>query len=71
MNPEAHLGEIPAKIAEGHPINKIGALLPWQAKSSSGSMGTPNAYIDRAAEFATKRRTQVLFRWIAFPYGLC
>ena len=35
VNPEAYLRDILAKIAEGHPINKIDALLPWQAKSSS------------------------------------
>jgi transposase len=33
-NPEAYLRDILAKIAQGHPINKIDALLPWQAKSS-------------------------------------
>jgi hypothetical protein len=35
VNPEAYLRDILAKIAAGHPINKIEALLPWQAKSSS------------------------------------
>jgi hypothetical protein len=35
VNPEAYLRDIIAKIADGHPINKIDALLPWQAKSSS------------------------------------
>jgi transposase len=35
MNPEAYLRDILAKIADGHNINKIDALLPWQGKSSS------------------------------------
>jgi transposase len=35
VNPEAYLRDILTKIAEGHPLNKIDALLPWQAKSSS------------------------------------
>jgi hypothetical protein len=35
VNPEACIRDILAKIADGHPIIKIDALLPWQAKSSS------------------------------------
>ena len=35
MNPEAYLRDILAKIADGQPINKVEALLPWQTKSSS------------------------------------
>jgi hypothetical protein len=35
VNPEAYLRDILAKIAAGHPINKIDAFLPWQAKSSN------------------------------------
>lgn len=29
LNPEAYLTETLAKIAEGHPINRIGELMPW------------------------------------------
>ena len=32
VNPEAYLRDILIKIANGHPINKIDALLPWQAE---------------------------------------
>jgi transposase len=35
LNPETYLRDILAKIADGHPINRIDALLPWQAESSS------------------------------------
>jgi hypothetical protein len=30
-----YLTDILTKIADGHPINKIDALLPWQEKSSN------------------------------------
>ena len=29
INPEAYLRDILAKIAEGHPINRIVELMPW------------------------------------------
>ena len=29
VNPEAYLRDTLARIAEGHPINRIGALMPW------------------------------------------
>jgi hypothetical protein len=37
VNPEAYLKNILTKIADGHPINKIEALLPWHEKSSNWS----------------------------------
>jgi transposase len=30
VNPEAYLKDTLTKIAEGHPINKIDQLMPWQ-----------------------------------------
>jgi hypothetical protein len=30
LNPEAYLHNTLAKIAEGHPINRIEELMPWQ-----------------------------------------
>jgi hypothetical protein len=30
VNPEAYLKDTLAKIAEGHPINKLDQLMPWQ-----------------------------------------
>jgi transposase len=30
VNPEAYLKDTLTKIAEGHPINKINQLMPWQ-----------------------------------------
>jgi hypothetical protein len=35
VNPEAYLKDILSNIADGHPINKIEALLPWHEKSSN------------------------------------
>lgn len=35
VNPEAYLKHTLAKIAEGHPINKIDQLMPWQMSSSA------------------------------------
>ena len=32
VNPEAYLGISLAKIAEGHPINRIDELMPWRIK---------------------------------------
>ena len=29
VNPEAYLNGTLTKIAEGHPINRIGELMPW------------------------------------------
>jgi hypothetical protein len=34
-NPEAYLRNILGRIAEGHPINRISELLPWQPSPSS------------------------------------
>lgn len=44
MNPEDYLRDIFAKIAEGHPINKVDALLPWQANLQADLTDTPYAY---------------------------
>jgi transposase len=30
LNPETYLRDILAKIAEGHPINRIDELVPWR-----------------------------------------
>jgi transposase len=30
LNPEPYLRDILAKIAEGHPINRIDELVPWR-----------------------------------------
>jgi hypothetical protein len=35
VNPEAYLKHTLAKIAEGHPINKIDQLMPWQMSLSA------------------------------------
>ena len=35
VNPEAYLKDTLAKIAEGHPINRIHALMPWQMLPSA------------------------------------
>ena len=43
VNPEAYLRDVLIKIADGHPINKIDALLPWQAEFQNLPTGTPNA----------------------------
>ena len=29
LNPEAYLADTLAKIADGHPINRIDELMPW------------------------------------------
>ena len=36
LNPEAYLRDTLAKIANGHPINRIGELMPWSCASKSG-----------------------------------
>ncbi|MFN7192839.1 MAG: transposase domain-containing protein [Rhodospirillales bacterium] len=38
IDPLAYLGEILARLAQGHPINRIAELLPWRwsAASSTG-----------------------------------
>ena len=35
LNPEAYLHDILGRIADGHPINRINQLLPWQPSPSS------------------------------------
>jgi hypothetical protein len=30
VNPETYLRDVLAKIAEGHPINRIDELMPWR-----------------------------------------
>jgi hypothetical protein len=30
LNPEAYLRDVLARIADGHPINRIGELVPWR-----------------------------------------
>ena len=35
VNPEAYLRDTLGKIAEGHPINRINQLMPWQSSTSS------------------------------------
>ena len=35
VNPEAYLKDTLAKIADGHPINKIEQLMPWQMRSTA------------------------------------
>jgi transposase len=30
LNPETYLRDVLAKIAEGHPINRIVELIPWR-----------------------------------------
>jgi hypothetical protein len=32
LNPEAYLRDTLANIADGHPINRLDALLPWKTK---------------------------------------
>ena len=32
VNPEAYLRDTLTKIADGHPISRIGELLPWAAQ---------------------------------------
>ena len=36
MNPEAYLRDTLTKIAEGHPISRIGELMPWSQSCSRG-----------------------------------
>jgi transposase len=35
LNPEAYLRDTFARIAEGHPINRIDELMPWQSNAAS------------------------------------
>jgi hypothetical protein len=37
VNPEAYLKDTLAKIAEGHPINRIDELLPWRTTLPPGA----------------------------------
>lgn len=42
LNPETYLRDVLAKIADGHPINRISELLPWRMIPEPGS-GPPPA----------------------------
>jgi hypothetical protein len=33
LNPEAYLKTTRARIADGHPINRIGELMPWNSQT--------------------------------------
>jgi len=35
INPEIYLKDILTRIAEGHPINRIDELMPWQMTSAT------------------------------------
>jgi len=35
VNPEAYLRDTLAKIAEGHPINRVDDLMPWKTATLS------------------------------------
>jgi transposase len=41
LNPETYLRDILAKIADGHPINRIGELVPWKMIPDPGSGPAP------------------------------
>jgi transposase len=41
INPEAYLRDTLDKIASGHPINRIGELMPWGAKTGSAEPSGP------------------------------
>jgi transposase len=43
LNPETYLRDILAKIADGHPINRIGELVPWKMIPAPGSGPPPTA----------------------------
>jgi len=38
LNPEAYLRDTLAKIAEGHPINRVEELMPWYRSQSYEEM---------------------------------
>jgi transposase len=38
VNPETYLRDTLTKIAEGHPINKIDALMPWKTVPADGAL---------------------------------
>ena len=37
LNPEVYLRDILAKIADGHPINRIDELVPWRMVPAAAS----------------------------------
>lgn len=43
LNPETYLRDILAKIADGHPINRVGELVPWKMIPAPGSDPPPTA----------------------------
>ena len=41
LNPETYLRDILAKSADGHPINRIGELVPWRMRPEPGPRPAP------------------------------
>ena len=37
LNPEAYLRDTLTRIADGHPINKLDALMPWKMAPAAGA----------------------------------
>ena len=41
LNPETYLRDILTKLAGGHPINRIGELVPWRMRPEPGPRPAP------------------------------
>jgi transposase len=41
LDPEAYLATVIDRMASGHPINRLGELLPWNWQRSAARMAAP------------------------------